>query len=218
MREGWAGRAIEVRRAESNERVDDVFLPGGLELWDRERKRLTLLLDPGRIKRGLLPHEQRGYPLTEGEQIVIRIDAAWPDAEGRPLRAAAERRFRVGPSLHSRVEPSAWRWDVPKAHSRGALTVAFGRSLDYALVQSMLVVEDADGVRVPGDVVLGAGEEAWRFRPRVPWAASHYNLVVDPRLEDVAGNSVARVFDRDLHSRADDPPTAPVTTIPFVCR
>jgi hypothetical protein len=36
-------------------------------------------------------------------------------------------------------------------------------------------------------------------------------LLVDPGLEDVAGNSVARVFDRDLTRAADGPrPIAPV--------
>ena len=46
-------------------------LPGTLlemppELWDRDRRRLTVMLEPGRIKRGLQPHEQAGPPLQEG--------------------------------------------------------------------------------------------------------------------------------------------------------
>ena len=36
------------------------FLEIDEELWDREWKRLTLLFDPGRIKRGLIPHDEAG--------------------------------------------------------------------------------------------------------------------------------------------------------------
>jgi hypothetical protein len=35
------------------------------------------------------------------------------------------------------------------------------------------------------------------------WASGPHQLVVDPVLEDLAGNSVSRVFDRDL-SRSED--------------
>ena len=46
-------------------------------------------------------------------------------------------------------------------------------------------------------------------------AGGPHRVVVDPVLEDVAGNSVGRVFDRDLTSAADEPgDTAPVT-LPF---
>jgi hypothetical protein len=40
-------------------------------------------------------------------------------------------------------------------------------------------------------------------------------LVVDPALEDLAGNSVTRVFDRDLTRPGDEPREARAVTLPF---
>jgi len=51
---------------------------------------------------------------------------------------------------------------------------------------------------VPGQSTLGAEERSWAFTPATAWSASPYTLLVSPELEDVAGNSVTRVFDRDL--------------------
>jgi hypothetical protein len=104
MSEGRAARAIQVFRADSGEPLQDVFVAMEPELWDPDRQRLTLLLDPGRIKRGLVPNAEAGYPLVEGADIVIRVDATIHDAGGRPLREAAERRYRVGPELRARID------------------------------------------------------------------------------------------------------------------
>jgi hypothetical protein len=43
-----------------------------------------------------------------------------------------------------------------------------------------------------------------------------HHLVVDPVLEDVAGNSVGRVFDRDLTSPADDGREPGPVRVPFL--
>ncbi len=217
MSEGNAARAVHVRRDDTNEELHAVFLPNGLELWDRERTRLTLLLDPGRIKRGLLPHQQMGYPLIEGVPITVAIDHAFRDAAGRPLRATAERRFEVAPALRTPIKPAAWAVTPPAAGSREALTLTFDRPLDRALLGHALTVRDPEGARVLGQITLGPAEQSWRFTPEAPWQTAAYTVAIDPRLEDLAGNSLTRVFDRDLTITADDPVSAPLISIPFTC-
>src|SRR5205823_4946906 len=108
------------------------------------------LLDPGRIKRGLVPNQEASYPLTEGVAIVVRMDASFRDAAGRPLRAGTERRYGVGPSIRSRVDPTAWRFDSPHAGSTEPLTVTFDRPLDHALLEHSLSVHDAAGASLEG--------------------------------------------------------------------
>lgn len=207
MSEGWAGRAVHVRRADTGEPLHGVFLAMRTELWDRERRRLTLLLDPGRIKRGLAPNEEAGYPLIEGVPVIVTIDPAFRDAAGRPLRSSAERHYQVGPPLRARVVPADWRLSAPAAGSRQPLTLTFDRPLDHGLLQHALSVCDAEGASVAGRVVVEEGETSWQFAPELPWAAGGYTVTVEPRLEDLAGNSVTRVFDRDL-TRAEDEPAA----------
>jgi hypothetical protein len=205
MSEGWAARAVHVRRADTGTPLEGVFLPMEPELWDRARRRLTLLLDPGRIKRGLAPNAEAGYPLIEGAPIVVGVDPAFRDAAGRPLRAGAERRYAVGPALRARVEPAGWRFDRPAAGTRDPLSVTFDRPLDRALLGHSLWVHDGAGAPLAGQAAVGPDERGWRFAPRAPWVAGRYALIVDPRLEDLAGNSLIRVFDRDL-SRPEDAP------------
>jgi len=71
-------------------------------------------------------------------------------------------------------------------------------------------VVDPDGRLVDGISEIGPGERGWRLIPRQPWLPGAHRLLVDPGLEDLAGNSVARVFDRDLTSAPDAPrPSVP---------
>ena len=205
MSEGWAVRAIHVHRADNGEPLSGVFLAMEPELWDRERRRLTLLLEPGRIKRGLAPNMESGYPLVEGVPIVISIEAEFRDATGRPLRTGAERCYEVAKPVRIRVESANWQYHYPDAGSTDPLAVEFDRPLDYALLRHCLWVTDAAGVPVVGQESIGSGEWSWQFEPRLPWEDSRYVVMVDPRLEDLAGNSLIRVFDRDL-MRAEDVP------------
>lgn len=205
MSEGWAARAIHVRRADTHQPLADVFLGMAPELWDQERRRLTLLLDPGRIKRGLVPNQEAGYPLTEGVPVVVTIDTSFRDAAGRPLRNGAERRYEVGPPLRVRIDPAKWRLHEPAIGSADPLSVEFDRPLDSALLQHCLWVNDPAGMPLGGHGAVGPGERAWRFQPQSPWKQGRYVVMVDPRLEDLAGNSLVRVFDRDL-TRAEDAP------------
>ena len=51
-----------------------------------------------------------------------------------------------------------------------------------------------------------------------PWRAGDFELRVDKRLEDVAGNSIARVFDTDRDRAAgpvDSAPSEGTVTVPF---
>ncbi|MGI4893577.1 MAG: hypothetical protein ACRYF3_00490 [Janthinobacterium lividum] len=187
---------------------DGVELPGALlemppEMWDRPRRRLTVLLEPGRIKRGLVPNMQAGPPLTAGTTVTLVVDASLRDATGAELTRGCERTYQVVEPLRSRVDPGVWHISWPEIGTVDDLVVEFDRPLDRALVARCLRGGQ------PGAAVLDAGGRHWRWRAREPWAA--VDLHIHPDLEDLAGNSVRRVFDRDLQVRGDDPLTLPRT-------
>ena len=60
-----------------------------------------------------------------------------------------------------------------------------------------------------------SGEWCWWFEPASPWRAGRYQLVVDSFQEDLAGNSLVRVFDRDLTLGKHNPSEAHETAIAF---
>jgi hypothetical protein len=205
MSEGEVARRVGVRRAASGEPIADAFLPMEPELWDRARSRVTVLFDPARIKRGLAPHAAIGYPLVEGETIEVVVDEGFRDGDGRPLAERATRRYTVGPDVRRRIEPARWRITAPGAGTRAPLVVDFDRPLDHALLRHCLGVVDADDRPLAGRAEVADGEERWTFVPDTPWAAGGHEVRVDGILEDLAGNSVVRVFDREL-ARADHDP------------
>jgi hypothetical protein len=66
MRRGDALQQIHLLD-ESGHIIPDVFLDTGEELWNPTSTRLTVLLDPGRVKTGLRAHSQLGRALTARE-------------------------------------------------------------------------------------------------------------------------------------------------------
>ena len=218
MSEGWGDRAVRVCRAEDGEPLEGVFLPMEPELWDRERRRLTLLLDPGRIKRGLAPNLEAGYPLNEGVPFRLSIDPSFRDAKGRPLVEGAERVYGVRPAIRERINPMGWKVGAPPAGSGIPLLVGIERPLDHALLQHSLWVKGPDGEALAGEAVVGPGESSWVFRPAGPWQDGNHQLMVEPVLEDLAGNSPVRVFDRDITEEDDLPEVAGRIGVPFECR
>jgi hypothetical protein len=175
------------------------------ELWDRSRRRVTVLFNPARIKRGLVPHATIGYPLVEGDAVEVVVAADFRDGDGRPLVAGARRRYTVGPDVRSRIDLAGWRLTAPAPGTRSPFVVTFDRPLDHALLQHCLTVVDRHTHPVAGRGEIAPGEAVWSFTPDSEWEPGPYELAVDPLLEDLAGNSVLRVFDREL-ARADHDP------------
>ena len=92
-----AGGAYTRLADEHGNPLADPFLPLNVELWNDDRTRFTVLYDPGRVKRGILPNEEMDRPLAAGRAYTLEIDPGWRDAEGQPLVAPFRREFRVGP-------------------------------------------------------------------------------------------------------------------------
>jgi hypothetical protein len=186
--------------------VDLPFLRVAEELWDPTGTRLTLLIDPGRIKRGLKPREENGPVLEAGRAYTLVIDPGWPDAEGDPLRAEFRKRFRAEAADETQPDPKTWKIARAAASTREPLTLTFPEALDGALIESGLTLIDAGGDLVDGRVEVGANETLWKFTPEKPWLAGDYQLVIDADLEDLAGNSILRPFEVDVQR---DTPTRP---------
>jgi hypothetical protein len=177
--------------------VELAFLELDQELWDNDHRRFTVLFDPGRIKRGVLPREEIGPALLEGKQYTLVIDRDWRDARSAPLREGFRKQFRVGPSDRVPPETTDWRLTAPPARTSMPLVVDFPEPMDWALLQRMLEVSGSSGP-VAGTVAIEREETEWRFVPDEPWRPGEYQLLVRTDLEDLAGNRIGRAFDVDL--------------------
>lgn len=196
--------------------LKDVLLPGQ-ELWDPGNQRLTMTFDPGRIKRGLESNSTMGPPIAEGARYTLVIDRGWPDSRGVALASDYRKEFRGGAPIRMPPDPKQWRVTAPRAGTSAPLIVAFGRSMNYPLLQRMLLVNGPKG-RIAGAIATEERESVWRFTPQQPWVAGAYRLVVDADLEDIAGNRIDQPFDIDVFDKVTEHLTTRTVDVPFAIR
>jgi hypothetical protein len=190
-------------REESGREVELPFLQINEELWSPDLRRLTLLIDPGRIKRGVRPLEEVGPALQNGHRYRLDIDPGWQDASGRPLGAAAQKVFHVGPPDRSPPDPAQWKLEAPRAGRRTPLRLLLPKPMDQALLLRLPRVVDESGRTIPGLTVVDREERRWSFTPGQPWAAGRYAVVVPTTIEDLAGNNIGKPFEVDLFEQVD---------------
>ncbi len=195
-------------------KVELPFLELDQELWDRSGRRFTLFFDPGRVKRGLKPREEFGPVLEEGKRYSLVIERSWLDAEGNPLKQRHVKSFSVGPPDDVQPDIKTWKLKQP-TNPTAPLVVTFPESMDHALALRMIWIEDERGERVDCKSELSDRETVLTLTPEKPWKSGRYHLVADNRLEDLAGNSLGRLFEVDVLQPVDRQLKTETVKVPF---
>ena len=198
--------------------VELPFLEIDEELWSPNMTRLTLFLDPGRIKRGVRPLEEVGPSLEAGKTYSLEITEGWKDSAGNPLREPHTKTFKIGPADRQPPDPAKWTVESPSATTRSALKAIFPEPLDHALTERVLRVTDHCGNQISGKVSVGAEELSWSFIPDDTWKRGDYQLEIPVTIEDLAGNNIGKVFDVDLTDPIDHRDTNKICTIHFTTK
>jgi hypothetical protein len=176
----------------------NVFLNLQPELWDTSSTVLTLWLDPGRIKRGLTLNRALGNPLKMNETYHLVVSAAWKGQNGLNLAQTYHKTFVAGKRDELAPDLKQWELRLPKVGTTALLWVKTQESLDHYLLSESIGIVDQNNIPVKGEIRLGKKGDQVVFFPVKPWKAQRYRLQVDARLEDLAGNNLNRVFDRDI--------------------
>lgn len=171
-----------------------------LALPNADGRRLSVLMDPGRVKRGAGPNRAAGRALQAGDTVRLVVEGA---AAGAP---AVVKTWTVGEAASAPLRPQAWQLQAPRAGSRQALVLDLREPISAA-GESLIAVVDGAGRRVAGRVALDRGDTVWTFRPERPWRGAVHRLVVHPELEDPAGNRRCAAFEqvRASEVRCDTP-------------
>lgn len=155
-----------------------------IELWSRDNRRLMLYVHPGRVKTGLAMGDQLGPVIEQGKTYTFRILPGMRGRNGRPSPSSFSRPWRVGPPDHA--SPDLARWTV--AASRDRVVVEADEWVDHAGLEDFLSVEATPGRwSVEGRRAV--------FTPARRLSPGEYRLVVDARLEDLAGNNFIKPFE-----------------------
>jgi len=197
MQRGRALEEISLLDSDGHPVADALYRPP-VELWDRTMRHLTVLLDPGRLKRWVGPNVQLGPPLRVGQEYTLEIGSGMIDLYGRLLRKRFRKHFRVGNAVREPISVAHWGILPPVKGSRQALMLMFTAPFDWALLLQTISIGSADGSVIEGQVVVDQCERRWSFTPTSPWIAGVYHIRVGCGLEDVCGNSITGPFDRPL--------------------
>ncbi len=196
MREGQSEKYIQLIK-NGKDTLHAVFLNLQPELWNNEGTVLTVWLDPGRIKRELQPNLLLGSPLTEKAKYQLVISNQWPDKQGRMLQKAFTKNFWVGKRDGISPIVENWKLQLPKVFSKAALQINVLEPLDHYLLMDCLHVLNKESKIVNGTFTK-ENDQLINFLPAEPWEKKEYVLEIESRLEDLAGNNLNRLFDRDI--------------------
>ncbi len=214
MRQGDSYRVIHLIN-DKHQEVELPFLEIDQEMWSPDGTRLTLLLDPGRIKRGLKPREDSGPALEAGRHYTLVVDAAWKNLDGKPMKETFRKSFRVSQADAEQPQIADWELNTPRRDSKTPLTVRFDEPLDHALASRVLEVISPNGRPIAGRIQVLNGETEWRLTPDTAWMAGEYQLRVETILEDRAGNSLGRPFEVDISQKSKRQPILAVVQRTF---
>ncbi|HWA36035.1 MAG TPA: hypothetical protein VG737_17965 [Cyclobacteriaceae bacterium] len=183
-----------------NERdtVKGTFLDLSPELWNSDGTMLTLWLDPGRIKRDLIPNKQLGKPLEPSTSYSLYVSGKWRSKDGVEMGAEYVKNFTTLQRDGNVPVPDRWNLGIPGSGTSNPLTVDLLESLDYSLLNDAISLMDENQNVIKGEWVIGKEERSVMFVPDNSWTPGVYVLHVETRLEDLAGNNINRPFDRDV--------------------
>src|SRR6516164_6745830 len=214
MQRGRALEEISLLDSDGQPVADALYRPP-VELWDRSMRHLTVLLDPGRLKRGVGPNRELGPPLKVGQIYNLAIGAGMVALSGRRLPETFYKHFLVTEAVREHIAIERWKIVPPVTKSRQPLVLMFPRPLDWALLSHTITVTSTGEQSIDGRITIDQCERRWSFTPTSPWAAGSYHVRVSSSLEDVCGNSVIAAFDRPLRSGSDLSYEATISSIAF---
>ena len=187
-----------VRLLSENGKADPLpFVELDQELWNADQTRLTLLIDPGRIKKEVKPRIDLGPVFRQGNKYTLVVSGKWPTLDGGTLGKDVSKAITATAPQSAGIDPKNWKI-TPPTDTDASLRVSFGYPLDYVILSRSLTVIGTDGLPVTGSAEPTDAEKGWRFQAAGRWSPGGYLLRVDTGLEDVSGNAVGRPFEVDL--------------------
>jgi len=191
---------IEVNLYDTNSSATGIFLETLEELWSPDYQRITLILDPGRVKTGLDANLELGRSFESGKKYTMEIDTEIEALSGEKLVKKFRKEFEV--VSEDRIPPNDdnWKIVIPKENTFDPLRIEFNDILDHAQMISFIRVYDSSNSSLQGEVKFKNNESVWEFYSNSKWEKGNYSIKIDVRLEDLAGNNIQGKFDRDIQT------------------
>jgi len=189
MREGVVFDHVVFRRKDTGEEVAQVFYDNFYELWSDNHRRLTLIVDPGRVKTGLAANSEMGRAFVAGDEYILSVLPGWVSLAGEPLDTQFDYAFRAFPEIRSPMAPRDWQITFENR----VLSILFDRPIDIYSLSAHAVPITEDDIAVDGRWDLDGNGRSAQFT--IEGDAIPTRLAIRNRFEDVAGNTIIAAFD-----------------------
>jgi hypothetical protein len=204
MQEGVAAQHVALVK-DGKDTLSNVFLDLQPELWNGDRTTLTLWLNPGRTKSDLIPNRQEGPNLEAGAHYEILVKPGWRNEFGDSITTAFSKKFVTVSRDMISPDINTWKIQAPPAGTKQPLTIGFKEPMDYMVIKNSIFVTDENYNVIEGDVEVTDNERLWHFVPNEKWKKGSYRIDIEPRAEDLAGNNLERLFEKDLAKPGPEP-------------
>ncbi|WP_462253234.1 hypothetical protein [Ferruginibacter sp.] len=179
---------------EEGKNITGIFFENQYELWNEERTKVTLIVDPGRVKSGLLANNKMGRAFDAGKKYSLTIDSLLPDFNDLKLSNKFTKKFVAVQEDSFPPDTRIWKLCLPKSNTRAAILIDFNDKIDHISAYTLIKVFQ-DKKEIQGKILLTNKEQKWTFKPDKNWKKGRYKIFINPYLEDIAANSVNQVFD-----------------------
>lgn len=183
--------------------VDGIFFENQDELWNNNRTLVTLLVDPGRVKTGLVAHQELGWAFEPGGRYKFKVDSTLKDFSNRSLTTQYEKEYYFVVADTTAPDIAIWSVQFPRRKSKENLLIITRDQLDHISASTLIVLTNKERI-VKGVWTLDPFSKKLIFTPKRRWKKGLYMMKVDPIAEDVAGNNMIAVFDRRLEENRHD--------------
>lgn len=179
---------------EDGKNITGVFFENQYELWNENRTEVTLIVDPGRVKLGLLANNTMGRAFDLGKKYTLTVDKDLMDFNDQKLQQNFTKTFVAVDEDMLPPKTSEWKLSLPKVGSNDVLSIDFNDKIDHISAQTLIKFFFND-TEIKGKTELGNQEQKLIFKPSKKWRKGNYQIIVNQRLEDIAANSLNQIFD-----------------------
>ena len=167
-------------RGKENRPITAAFL--NQELWSPDRTKLTILLDPARLKTHLERQKTMGAPLAGRHEVALFLD-------DHPIKS-----WTVTPHTCRPISLDEWQVSTPRRGGTSPLKLRFPEPIDIQALH-LIAVLDPDDQRILGEESITTSERDWKFKPLTPWKPGLYHIVVHPDFENPCGDEIGDLFE-----------------------
>lgn len=169
-------------------------------------KLLTVWIEPGRQKRGLIPNTKLGPVFNKDgfNKYSLVVLKTLEDQNGVGMKKDFMHSFQTTIADRNKPTINSWNLIPPKINSTSSLIIDCNESLDYGSTLNNISILHNKENEIQGTWKLSDHETILEFTPIYPWKKGIYHIVFSPKIEDLAGNSLERLFDHKINELTDD--------------